>query len=67
MAANPDLPSITDIHISRIREYSESDQRLEPFLQISFKGTGELRIRQHAILFVGLRVSVVVLDSAAVL
>lgn len=38
MAADADLPGITNIHISRIREYSESDQRLEPFLQISTEG-----------------------------
>lgn len=67
IVANPDLPSVADIHISRIRKPAQFDQRLEPVLQITGKGTRELRIRQHAMLFVGLRVSMSFLGSAILL
>ena len=62
--AELDLPSVADIHISGIRKPSQLDQRLEPVLQITGKGTRELRIRQHAVLFIGFGVSVFVLGSA---
>ena len=65
--AIPDLPSVTDIHISGIRKPSKIDQRLEPVLQITRKGTRELRIRQHAMLFIRLGVSISVLGSVNVL
>ena len=64
--ARPNLPSVANIHIRRIGEPSESDQCLEPVLQISSKGTGELRIRQHAMLFVRPRVSIFVPGSVIV-
>ena len=65
--ADSNLPSVTNINISRIRAPSQSDQRLEPVLQISSKGTRKLRVRQHAMLFVEPRVSISVLGSAIVL
>ena len=65
--ADRDLPSVTDVHISGIREPSKLHQRLEPVLQITRKGTRELRIREHAVLFIGLGVSIFVLGPKIML
>ena len=43
------LPSVADIHISRIGEPPQVDQGLEPVFQVSGEGAGELRVGQQAV------------------
>ena len=47
----PNLPSVADVDIHRIRKFSKPDHCLEPVLQISREGSRELSVGQHAVLF----------------